>query len=464
MSEEIAELEDCKTEMSQHEYEGVFGCQTQEDPSFFRTRFRSKQYRTKKVKWDEIKSQFSSFHPTIMKDPCATPEAMSFSDAFMRHDVTPIHTASMMTIGCGEIDELLDQPQMGVDCNVIRDPDQVYRDVFAQRALLQSRSFDEIEEALAFEFMITEAIELPKSDYLPNGGYLAFKRDEELNCVTEECFGKDQCATKSILRRYINKIECVDGFDMAYDHFMHCDTFEEFLAGDDMQGCLKGFNPRLELGNLVNQMTNQPLQKTKGVSLGWVSPDGHRFWKVNLKRRYCTETGEVQKYDLFPKNKILSFNFGTGPCAYAPVWGYVPVLDVHKSPTGSITTTVNATSRYTKTKVSFHPAGFKQIMQSNMMPFLPYKNSSASLTLCVDPKSETFKFKTETGETRLKEDVVPAEAREENRIAAAVKTIKADQERKDALDKLAAIKEEDDAKELAALEKAEAVAAKKGAK
>lgn len=415
--EEAQQLDDCGCDNSPAEYEGVFGCQLEEQAMHFRTKFRNKQYRTPKVTWDEIKAQFSSFRPTIMCDPCATPEAMSFSDGFFRREVTPIHMASLMTIDCGEIEQYRNEPQMGVDCNVIRDEDQIFRDLLMKRGMMQNTGFIENEDCLALEFMMTQGINLPKSDYLPNGGELRFERDEELNCVTQECFGKGQCNTKGILRRWANKVECVDGFDQFRDVYMHCDTWEEFLMGDDMQDCLKGFDPRLTIEDqLINQMTKQPLTRQKGVSLVWRSPEGIRFWKVNMKKRYCTETGDIVKYDMMPKNELHGFNFGTGPCSYSPVWGYVPVLDLAKSATGSIKTLVNATSRAVKTKVVWHPGAVKQIMQSNMMPFLPYKNSSSVLKLCVDPKSETFKLKT---------DIVPADAREANEIQAAVKAVAA---------------------------------------
>ena len=450
MSEEsIEELEDCGNEMCQEEYEGVFGCQTADLNPAWRRRFRSKQYRTPKVTWDEIKQQFSRFQPTIMCDPCSTPEAMSFSDGFFRHDVTPIHMASLMTIDCGEVDAALCEPQMGVGNNIARDPDAVFRDLLTSRALMQSAGYDDNENCVAFEFMVTEGVELPKSDYLPSGGKLQFKRDEELNCFTQECFGKGQCDTMGVVSRWLEKADCVDGFDEVTDVYMDCDTWEDFKNGDDMKGCLKDFNAQAILGTMFNQLTGQPLIKAKGETLVWVSPEGIRFWKVNFKKRYCTETGEIVKYEMFPKNTLIGYNFGGGPCSYAPVWGYVPVIDIYKSPTGSIKTSVNATSRYTKTKVSWHPAGFKQIMQSNMMPFLPYRNSSTKLTLCADPKSETFK---------LKGDVVPEAAREENRIAAAVKTLQADKERKEALANLAKLEQEEKAA------KAEATAKAKGGK
>jgi hypothetical protein len=448
--ESVEELEDCCNEYTQSEYEGLFGCQTNELPSFFRSRFRTKQYRTRKVKWDEIKSQYNNFHPTILCDPCATPEAMSFSDAFFRHDVTPIHLASLITIDCGEVDDCLNEPQPGVMCaeNEITDPDVLFRRLLGQRALMQSSGYDDIEECLALEFMMTQGIDLPKSDYLPMGGKLSFPRDEELNCVTQEMFGKGQCDAKGVLRRWMNKIDCVEGFMGLTDVYMHCDTWEDFLNSDDMRDCLKSYNlPTLLEAGLINQMTREPLIRTKGVTQVWTSPEGIRFWKVNLKKRYCTEDGTFEKYDVMPKNKLIGFDFSGGPCSYAPVWGYVPIVDIARQPSGSIVTNVSATSRYVKTKVSWHPAGFKQIMMSNMMPFLPYRNSSSELCLGVAKDNEVFKLKT---------DVVPAEVREANADAALIEAHKKELEDKKLADAAADIRKQKEAEAAEAAKRAEA--------
>lgn len=384
--------QECTKDLTQTEYLGLFDCQIQEQgESFFRSLFTNQQFRTKKVAWDELKTRYANFHPAIMCDPCATAPVLDTSDMFRRHEVSGISTKSMIAIDCGEIENEFSRIRPGVDCNQITSPEEALRAVLARKSLLQASGFDDIEECLAAEMVITQRIQLPKSDYLPEGAAVYFPRDEELNHETSECFGKGQCDTWKILRNWMEKLECYEGSGRITDVLMHCETAEEMLMGDDFKDCLKGYNPTLLLGNqIVSRMTDRELIRPRGVTLFYTSPEGIRFWKVNVKKKFCVEDGTIKKYDLMPKNKLIGLDLSGSRCSYAPVWGYTPITDLqHLVGSGFQTQTIYA-SRYVKNTVTFEPAGWKQVMQSNMLPFLPYPHSSSELTLCAPAKTETF--------------------------------------------------------------------------
>ena len=386
---------DCESDLKQSEYLGLFECQQMETMRWFRERFTTRQFRTKHVTWDQAMSSYNNYHPAIMCDPCATAPVVGSSDGFMRQSATGITLKSMIAIDCGEIENEFDRVRPGVDCNEIISPEQALRDLLARKALLQSQGFDDIEECLAAEMMITEKIELPKSEYLPDGAAVWFPRNEELNCVENECFGKGQCDTLGILRRWLNKLECYEGSNRVTDVLMHCDTAEDMLKGDDMQECLKNFNARDILGQSMFSRLIQEGQRLitpTGVTLFWQSPEGVRFWKVNLQKKYCTETGEIKKYDLMPKNKLIGFDFSGSSCSYSPVWGYTPITDLKRLLGGGQSVSSAVQSRFTKTNCTFEPAGWQQVVQSNILPFLPYPDSSSCLELCKAENKETLRL------------------------------------------------------------------------
>ena len=412
MTEHIQEQE-CCNDFTQSEYLGMFDCQMEEQgESFFRSLFRNQQFRTKKVSWDEMKRQYANFHPAIMCDPCATAPLVDTSDMFRRHEVSGISVKSMIAIDCGEIENEYQRVRPGIDCNQITSPEEALRAVLARKSLAQSSGFDDIEECLAAEMVITQRIELPKSDYLPEGAAVWFPRDEELDCSTSEKFGKGQCDTWKILRNWMEKLECFEGSGRVTDVLMHCDTAEDMMMGDDFKECLKSYNPQLFLNNqMISQMTNRELIRPRGVTLFYTSPEGIRFWKVNIKKKFCVEDGTIQKYDLMPKNKLIGLDLSGSRCSYAPVWGYTPITDLkHLLGQGSQVQTVYA-SRYVKNTCTFEPAGWKQVMESNMLPFLPYANSSSCLTLCAPAEKETFKAPEPKVEaTPVKKEAVKKEA------------------------------------------------------
>ena len=393
MTEHIDENgSECCNDYTQEEYLGLWGCQREEQPiGFFRSLFQNRQFSTDQVRWDELKNQFANFMPAIMCDPCATAPLVDSNDNYKTHTATGIKLKSMIAIDCGEIEREFGRRQPGIDCNVITSPEEALRRVLGRKSLLQSSGFDEWEDLIAAELAITQKITLPKSDYLPDGASVWYARDEELDCTTSECFGKSQCNTRGILRQWMNKIECFEGSNRVTDVLMSCDTWEEFLQGKDMQECIKSFNPQLFLDNqLISQITNQPLIDPAGVTQVWTSPEGIRFWKVNLKKKFCTETGEIEKCDLFPDNYLLGLDLSNSRCSYSPIWGYTPITDVKHLTGGGQTVQTRLASRFVKNTCTFEPAGWKQVMQSNVLPFIPYPNGSTSLTLCSAKTEEAF--------------------------------------------------------------------------
>ena len=392
MTEEILEGEECCNDYTQTQYLGMWGCQREQMPiGFFRSLFRSQQFSTDKVSWDELKNQYASFHPAIMCDPCATAPLVDSSDMYKSHSATGIKLKSMISIDCGEIEKEFHKRQPGTDCNVITSPEQALQRVLGRKSLLQSSGFDDFEDLIAAELVITQKIVLPKSEYLPDGASVWYARDEELDCTTSETFGKGQCNTRGILRQWMNKIECYEGSNRVTDVLMSCDTWEDFLMGDDMQDCLKSYNPNLFLNNqLISELTNKPLVDPAGVTQVWTSPEGIRFWKVNLKKKFCTETGEIVKCDLFPDNYLLGLDLSNSRCSYSPVWGYTPITDIKRLTGGGFTTQTRYASRFVKNTCTFEPAGWKQVMQSNILPFIPYVHGSTSLTLGSAKTEEKF--------------------------------------------------------------------------
>jgi hypothetical protein len=387
----------CSEDLTQKQYLGLFDCRRgRERFSIFRNMASVQMFRAKTVTYDILKSMHRNFQPMIMCDPCATPPVINTSDMFERRSVSGISMMSMVTIDCGELDNEMQMMMPGTDCNQITEPGTALQNIITRKVTAQLEGFEEAESALIDELVITQGIQLPKSDYLPDGASLFFPRDEQLNCTTSETFGKDQCYTWAILRDFLDKIDCVDDGPVITDMYMHCELAEKMMLGQDMQECLKGFNPTLFLDQqLINEATDRTLNPIKGARVFYTSPDGIRFWKVNAKKRYCSETGEIIKYDLFPKDKIIALDRSGGDCQYQPIMGYFPITDL-KHLTGGGTTQVTAFSpRYAKTDCTFHPAGWKQIVQSNMLPLLPTPNSSACLTLGVAKTEVAFEPKAE---------------------------------------------------------------------
>lgn len=392
MANEIQECA-CSDDLTQKQYLGLYDCrQGRERFSIFRSMARTQQFRTKTVTYDILKSMHSNFQPMIMCDPCATPPVINTSDMFERRQVSGISMASMVTIDCGELDGEMERIQPGTDCNRITEPAQALQNIITRKVSAQFEGFEEAESALIDELVITQGIQLPESDYLPKGASLFFPRDEQLNCEISETFGKSQCNTWGIIREWLDKVECIDDAPVITDVYMHCETAEDMLLGQDIQECLKGFNPSLFLNQqLIGEATDLSLRRQRNAVQFYTSPEGIRFWKVNAKKRYCSETGQIIKYDLFPKNKLIGLDRSGSQCQYQPILGYFPITDI-KHLTGGGTTQVTANlPRYAKTDCTFHPAGWKQIVQSNLLPLLPTPNGSTELCLGAAKTEEAFK-------------------------------------------------------------------------
>ena len=411
MADHIPE-QSCCDDLTQKQYLGLFEAQRDgRTENFFRALFRNQQFLTTTVIYDVIKSRFPNFHPQVMCDPCATPELVDTSDMFERLTASGVTLKSMIAIDCGEIERETGRVQPGVQCNEITSPLTALQRVLARKSLPQASGFDDIEECLAMEMVVTECIDLPKSQYMPNGGNLSFKRDEELNCKTSELFGCEQKGTMKILRRFFEKLECFEGGNQVTDVLMHCDTAEDMLLGKDMQDCLKSYRPELFLGQeLISAMTDRALIRPRGVNLFYTSPDGIRFWKVNMQKKFFTHEGEIRKYDVFPKNKLIALDLSGGPASYRPIMGYTPITDLqHIIGQGTTTQTVYA-PRFVKSTVTFEPAGWKQVMQSNILPLLPYCNGSACLDMGVEEGNEVFEAPVERATRAAKK---PAESKKQ---------------------------------------------------
>lgn len=413
MSDHIQEKE-CCDDLTQTQYLGLYECQRQqEERSIFRSLARSEQFRTNSVTYDIMKSMHQNFKPAIMCDPCATPPVLNTSDMFERRSVSGITLKSMVTIDCGELAHESQRIQPGTNCNEITSPGDALQRILTRKVDAQFKGFDDAEDALMDELVITQGIKLPKSDYLPDGASLFFPRDEELNCSTSECFGKNQCDTWAIFREWMDKIDCVDDGPVITDVYMHCETAEEMLKGEDMAGCIKNYNPQLFLdNNLISEITGREIRRARGARNFYTSPDNIRFWKVNAKQKFCTETGEVIKYDMFPKNKIIGLDRSGSSCQYQLIMGYTPITDIKHLLGGGTTVSTAFSPRYVKTECTFEPSGWKQVVQANVLPLLPTPNASSCLTLCETKTEEAFK--------------APAEKLEAEKVAVKKETLKLD--------------------------------------
>lgn len=400
MTDQIQETE-CCDDLTQSQYLGLYECpRQQEERSIFRSLARSEQFSTNSVTYDIMKSMHQNFKPAIMCDPCATPPVLNTSDMFERRSVSGITLKSMITIDCGELANESQRVQPGVNCNEITSPTDALRRILTRKVDIQYAGFDEAEDALIDELVITQGITLPKSDYLPDGASLFFPRDEELNCSTSECFGKDQCDTWAIIREWLDKVDCVDGGPNITDIYMHCETAEKMIQGQDMKDCIKGYNPQLFLDDaLISEITGRQLRRAKGARNFYTSPDGIRFWKVNAKNKFCTETGEVIKYDMFPKNKIIGLDRSGSSCQYQLIMGYTPITDIKHLLGGGTTLSTVFGPRYVKTETTFEPSGWKQVVQANVLPLLPTPNGSSELILCEAKTTEAFKARVEKSTT-----------------------------------------------------------------
>lgn len=383
---------DCVGDYTQEQYLGLWNCNRQEQPiGFFRELFQTRQFATDEVRWDVLKDNYNNFEPAIMCDPCQTAPLVDSSDNYETKTATGIKLKSMISIDCGELEKEYRRRVPGIECNQITSPEEALRRLLARKSMPQSEAFDTKEDLLAAELVITQKIEIPKSEYLPDGAQVWYPRAQELDCYTSECFGKGQCDTRGILRQWLNKLECFQNASRPTDVLMSCDTWEDFLMGDDMQDCLKTFNPQLIQGpQLIGQLTNRPLIDAAGATLVWTSPEGIRFWKINISKRFCTETGQIEKCDLFPDNYLLALDLSGSACSYQPIMGYTPITDIKQVLGQAGTVRTRYAERAVKNTCTFEPAGWKQVMQSNLLPFIPYPHASSSLTLCSGKTEEAF--------------------------------------------------------------------------
>ena len=307
----IEETADCCNDHSPKTYLGMCRIQQNEKPSFARALFANRQIPTEQAFWDVMEDNLINYRPDVMCDPCAKPGVMSTAEQFERKYAKPFTLKNRATVTCGEVKH---QVMPGEECGTQSTWLEQFRDYMARKTLLQSRGFDLIEDEIAWELLITQEINFPKTEFLPDGLKIAYHRHSEMNFSTTECFGKGQCNSFRIIEDWKNNLVCGPNPDFqATDILMHWCTWRDWQDSDDFKECSKAFNPNLFLNNdLINTFNREPVVRPRGVNLVYTDPNGCRYWTVNCQARYKDETGAERKYDLMPKNKFIGLDLSGG--------------------------------------------------------------------------------------------------------------------------------------------------------
>ena len=391
---EINEAPDACCDHSPQTYLGMFRCQQNERPQGFRSQFTNVQLETDQAYWEVMTDVMERYYPQVMCDPCMSGPKLSFAEALEIRYAKPFTIKNEIQITCGQVKHKL---RPGDRCGTSSTWLEQFRDYVERQTMLQSKGFDGIEDRIAAEFMITQGVKFPKSEYLPNGLEISYPRDEELECEISECFGKGQCDSMGIVEEFLQKLECFEESNQVTDVFMHWCTWQDWKKSDDMRECLKSYNPQFFLGNeLLNQFNLEPMIRPRGINRVYTDPNGIRYWTVNVQEKYCDENGNWKKYDMFPKNEFHAFDFSGGECSYAPQMIYTPIMDIIAATEEPVQ--INA-ARYAMTDVDRKQKCWSREMTSNLMPVLPYPNGSARLKLC-QPKKAEAKVPTKTVETK----------------------------------------------------------------
>ena len=385
MSKElIKETAECCEDHSPMTYLGMCRIQQNAQPSFARALFTNRQIPTEMAYWDYMEDSVYQYRPEVMCDPCAKAPVTSVAEQFERRYAKPFTLKNRATVTCGEVKH---QVMPGETADTASSWLTQFRDYMARKTLMQSQGFDKFEDELAWELLITQEINFPKTEYLPEGLKISYHRHEEMNFETSECFGKGQCDSMGIIEKWKNDMACGPNEDFQpTDILMHWCTWNDWKNSDDMTACLKSFNPQLFLGNqLLNQYNLEPVVRPKGVNLVYTDPNGCRYWTVNAQAKYKDETGATVKYDMMPKNKFIALDLSGGENSYSPEFIYTPIMDVCAALNEPEQINV---ARYAKTYTDCMNECWERRLTSNLMVALRCPNSTSCLTICAPKKAE----------------------------------------------------------------------------
>lgn len=380
---ELLNNTDCCDEHSPKTYLGLCRMQQNLRPSFARSLFTNRQILTEQAYWDHMEDTAQTYYPEVMCDPCAKAPVMSVAEQFERRYAKPFTLKNRATVTCGEVKHQI-MPGEGPDGESTWL--QQFQRYMTNKTMLQSRGMDRFENDVAWQMLITQQINFPETEYLPDGLTISYPRHESLNHNTHEKFGKGQCNSLGIIEEWLNELACFNEDTQVTDVLMHWCTWNDLKQSDDFKECFKAYRPELFLGTeLLNAANLEPVIRPRGVNRVYTDPNGIRYWTVNAKQKFCDESGAERQYDMFPKNELLALDLSGGELSYQPEFVYTPIMDVCAAMNEP--EQINS-ARYAKTYLDCMNECWERRLTSNLMPILRCPNSSSRLRICQPKKAE----------------------------------------------------------------------------